>query len=396
MAIVNRIAAFHDEMTGWRRHLHAHPELGFEEHATAAFVADKLHEFGVDEVHRGLADTGVVGVIRAGSGHGAIGLRADMDALPIHEETGLPWASVRPGLMHACGHDGHTAMLLGAARYLAETRNFDGTVYLIFQPAEELGGENSSGGSRMVAEGLFDRFPAERVFGLHNWPELPVGRFAMGTGPVMAAVDEFKITLRGKGGHAAMPHQCRDPLLAGCQIVQALQSIVAREVDPIDNAVVSVTRFHCGEAFNVIAETAEIGGTVRTFKAETRARIEQRLAEIAGSIGAALGVAATVEFERGYPPTVNDPEMSVLGADGAADIVGEAAVDRAPDPVMGAEDFAFMLQKVPGAYIWMGNGGGPEGRYCHTPIYDFNDEALPVGASYWARLVERLLPRDVT
>ena len=393
MAVINRIAGFHDNLTAWRRHLHAHPELGFQEHATAAFVAEKLREFGVDEVHTGIAETGVVGVIRSGSGDRAIGLRADMDALPIHEETGLPWASVHPGLMHACGHDGHTAMLLGAARYLAETRNFDGTVYLIFQPAEEVGGENSSGGSRMVAEGLFDRFPAQRVFGLHNWPELPLGRFAMGAGPVMAAVDKFTITLRGKGGHAANPHQCRDPLLAGCQIVQALQSIVAREVDPIDNAVVSVTRFHCGEAFNVIAETAEIGGTVRTFKPATRTRIEQRLAAIAGSIGTALGVTATVAFERGCPPTVNDPEMSTLGADGAADIVGEAAVDRHAEPDMGAEDFAFMLEKVPGAYIWLGMGGAEEGRYCHTPIYDFNDEALPIGASYWARLAERLLPR---
>ena len=393
MPVINRIAGFHDDLTAWRRHLHAHPELGFQEHATAAFVAAKLREFGVDEVHTGLAGTGVVGVIRAGGGRRAIGLRADMDALPIQEETGLPWASVHPGLMHACGHDGHTAMLLGAARYLAETRNFDGTVYLIFQPAEEVGGEGSSGGSRMVAEGLFDRFPAERVFGLHNWPDLPLGRFAMGTGPVMAAVDEFTITLRGKGGHAAMPHQCRDALLAGCQIVQALQSIVAREVDPIDHAVVSVTRFHCGEAFNVIAETAEIGGTVRTFKPATRARIEERLAVIGGSIGAALGVSATVAFERGYPPTVNHPEMAVLGADGAADIVGEAAVDREPEPVMGAEDFAFMLEKVPGAYIWMGMGGSEDGRYCHTPIYDFNDEALPIGASWWARLAERLLPK---
>ena len=393
MAVINRIAGFQDDITAWRRHLHAHPELGFQEHATSAFVIEKLREFGVDEIHTGLADTGVVGVIRAGNGKGAIGLRADMDALPIHEETGLPWASTRPGLMHACGHDGHTAMLLGAARYLAETRNFDGTVYLIFQPAEEIGGEGSSGGSRMVSEGLFERFPAQQVFGLHNWPELPVGQFAMGVGAVMAAVDEFIIRILGKGGHAAMPHQCRDPLLAGCQIVQALQSIVARETDPIDNAVVSVTRFHCGEAFNVIAETAEIGGTVRTLKTETRTRIEQRIAAVADAIATAMNVTATIEYERGYPPTVNDAAMAAFGADTAAAVVGEAATDREPLPVMGSEDFAFMLQKRPGAYIWMGNGGGDEGRYCHTPIYDFNDEALPIGASYWATLVERLLPR---
>jgi amidohydrolase len=393
MPIVNRIAAFHDEMTAWRRHLHAHPELGFEETRTAAFVADKLKAFGVDEAHTGLAGTGVVGVVRAGSGQRAIGLRADMDALPIQEETGFPWASTHPGKMHACGHDGHTAMLLGAARHLAETRNFDGTVYLIFQPAEEVGGACRSGGARMLVEGLFERFPAERVFGLHNWPELPVGQFAMRPGPVMASVDDFVITIRGQGGHAAMPHLGRDPLVAGCQIVQALQSLVARELDPIDNAVVAVTRFHCGEAFNVVAETAELGGTVRAFRAATRTTLERRIGEIAQSIAIAMGVSATVDYRRGYPATVNEAGSTTLAAEAAADIVGASAIDHEPQPVMCAEDFAFMLETRPGAYIWMGIGGAEEGRFPHTPIYDFNDEALPLGASYWARLVERLLPR---
>ena len=393
MPIVNRIAAFHDEMTGWRRHLHAHPELGFEEQATAAFVADRLREFGVDEVHTGLAGTGVVGVLRAGSGHGSVGLRADMDALPIQEETGFAWASTVAGRMHACGHDGHTAMLLGAAKYLAETRNFAGTVYLIFQPAEEVGGACASGGARMVAEGLFERFPTERVFGLHNQPPLPVGRFAIHPGPALASIDDFVIALHGKGGHAAKPHLGRDPLVAGCQIVQALQALAARELDPIDSAVVAVTRFHCGEAFNVVAERAELGGTVRAIGPETRARLEQRVGEIAQGIASAAGVTATVEYRRGYPPLANHPTEAAMCAAAAAEIAGADAVDRDPPAMLVAEDFAFMLERKPGAYILMGIGRAEEGRFPHTPIYDFNDEALPIGASYWARLVEQLLPQ---
>lgn len=318
-----------------------------------------------------------------------------MDALPIQEETGFPWASTHPGKMHACGHDGHTAMLVGAARYLAETRNFDGTVYVIFQPAEKVGGACASGGARMLAEGPFERFPAERVFGLHNQPPLPVGRFAVHPGPALASVDDFVITIRGKGGHAAKPHLGRDPLVAGCQIVQALQALVAREVDPIDSAVVAVTRFHCGEAFNVVAETAELGGTVRVFKPVIRTVLERRLGEIATSVAAAMGVAASLEYRRGYPPLANRAEEAAMAGDAAAEIVGEADVDRDPSPMMVAEDFAFLLQAMPGAYILMGIGRAEEGRLPHTPIYDFNDEALPIGASYRARLVERLLPRCV-
>ncbi len=392
MPIVNRVAGFHADMTAWRRHLHAHPELGFEEHGTAAFVAGKLREFGVDEVHTGLAGTGIVAVLRAGSGRRSIALRADMDALPIHEETGAPWASTHPGRMHACGHDGHTAMLLGAARYLAETRNFDGTVHLVFQPAEEIGGAGSSGGARMLAEGLFERFPVEAVYGLHNHPT-PVGSFAVHAGAALASVDDFVITLRGKGGHAARPHLTRDPLTAGCQVVAALQNLVSREVDPLDSAVVSVTRFHCGEAFNVIAETAEIGGTVRTLRPPTRSTLERRLQEIAAGIGAATGLAAQLDYRLGYPPLHNHAAEATIVAAVAAEIVGETNIDLSPPPLMAAEDFAFMLERKPGAYVLMGVGGADEGKFVHTPIYDFNDDALPIGVSYWVRLVERSLPR---
>ena len=390
MPVVNRIADFHAELTAWRRHLHAHPELGFEEHRTAAFVADKLRELGVDEVHTGIAGTGVVGVLRAGSGRRSIGLRADMDALPIREATGAAWASTSPGRMHACGHDGHTTMLLGAAKYLAETRNFDGTVHLIFQPAEEVGGEDS-GGARMVAQGLFERFPVEAVYGLHNHP-IPVGSFAVHAGPALASNDDFTFILRGRGGHAARPHLTRDPLTAGCQLVAALQNLVARELDPLDNAVVSVTRFHCGDASNVVAETAEVSGTVRTHRQATRERLERRLGEIAAGIGATTGVSVELAFPRGYPPLHNHPGQAAAVAEAAAEIVGEANVDRAPAPLMAAEDFAFMLERKPGAYVLMGVGT-EDCRHVHTPGYDFNDEALAVGVSYWARLVERTLPR---
>jgi amidohydrolase len=388
MAIINRIGDFQDEMTAWRRDLHAHPELGFEEVRTSALVADKLRAFGLDEVHTGIAKTGVVGVLRAGAAGRAIGLRADMDALPIDEPTGLPYASKHTGRMHACGHDGHTTMLLGAARYLAETRNFDGTIYFIFQPAEEMRG----GGRVMIEEGLFERFPAEQVFGMHNWPRIPAGRFAMRPGPVMAAADRIEIHLTGDGGHGAMPHFARDPLIAGAQIVSALQTIVARNADPVDRAVVSITQFHAGTTDNVIPGAAFLGGTARSFSPEMRALIERRLGEIARGIGQALQVEVDCRYERGYPATVNSEAETELAATAAAEIVGGDQVDRAPAPVMGAEDFAFMLERRPGAYVFIGNGGGADAPMVHNPDYKFNDQILPYGASYWARLAEQLLP----
>ncbi|MCE3246789.1 MAG: amidohydrolase [Geminicoccaceae bacterium] len=388
MAIINRIGDFQDEMTAWRRDLHANPEIGFEETRTAAVVADRLRSFGLDEVHTGLARTGVVGVLRAGSRARAIGLRADMDALPIEEATGLPYASTHPGRMHACGHDGHTTMLLGAAKYLAETRNFDGTVYFIFQPAEEM----MAGGRVMVEDGLFERFPAEQVFGMHNWPRLPVGQFAMRPGPMMAAADRIEIRLTGRGGHGAMPHHACDPVVAGAQIVSALQTIVARNADPIDRAVVSITQFHAGDADNVIPQTALLGGTARSFTPEMRDLIERRIGQIAQGVGQALEVEVAPRYERGYPATVNSEAETELAAAAAAAVVGEDRVDRATAPVMGAEDFAFMLERCPGSYVFIGNGGGDEAPMVHHPKYNFNDEALPYGASYWSKLVEQVLP----
>ena len=389
MAIINRIGEFHDDMTAWRHDLHAHPEIAFEEVRTSSFVADKLKSFGLDEVHTGIAKTGVVGVLRNGSAGRAIGLRADMDALPIVEATGLSYASKTPGRMHACGHDGHTTMLLGAARYLAETRNFDGTVVFIFQPAEE----NEGGGRVMIEEGLFERFPMERVFGMHNWPRMPLGQFAMRPGPVMAAADRFTIRLGGKGGHGAMPHVSRDPLVAAAQIVVALQTIVSREVDPVESAVVTVTQIHGGDAYNVIPQSALMTGTARSFQPAIRAMLEQRVRAITEGIGTTLGMSVEVDYEFGYPPTVNAELETEIAAAAATEIVGEDRIDRAPPQVMGAEDFAFMLEKKPGSYIFIGNGGGDDAPMVHHPAYNFNDEALPYGASYWAKLIERELPR---
>ncbi len=388
MPVLNRVAEYVEELVAWRRDLHAHPELAYEERRTAAFVAERLRSFGVDEVHTGIGGTGVVGVLRAGSGRGSIALRADMDALPIQEETGVAWASRNAGKMHACGHDGHTTMLLGAARYLAETRRFDGTVYLIFQPAEE----GLSGARAMLEDGLFERFPADRVFGMHNWPWLEPGVFAVHDGAAMAASDEFRIRLEGRGCHAAMPHLGRDPIIAGCALVQALQSLVARETDPLEALVLSVTCFHAGDAYNVVPQTAELVGTVRTFRADLRDRAEARLREIARGVGASFGLAIEVDYRRGYPATVNTSGEAERCAAVAAEIAGEEAVRRDERPSMGSEDFAFMLERRPGAYVWLGQGGAAEGRILHSPFYDFNDEILPHGVSYWARLVERLLP----
>jgi amidohydrolase len=389
MPIINRIADYKAELTEWRRHLHMHPELAYEEVETAAFVAERLRSFGVDEVHEGIGRTGVVAVIRAGASERAIGLRCDMDALPITEATGVAHASRNPGKMHACGHDGHTAMLLGAAKYLAETRNFDGTVYLVFQPAEE----GRAGAKAMMDDGLFKRFPVADIYGLHNWPAIPAGTFAMCEGPAMAASDEFKVTIKGRGCHAAMPHYGLDPVPVAAQIVMGLQVIVSRETDPLDNAVLSVTQIHTGHAFNVVPETAELVGTVRTFKAETRDRIEARLGEVAKGIAQSFGLEAEVSFRRGYPPTVNHVREAAIGAAAAALVVGDDKVERNPQPVMGAEDFAYMLEQVPGSYIWMGTGTADKAALLHSPYYDFNDETLPIGVSYWAKLVETRLAR---
>jgi len=391
MPIINRIADYKPELTAWRRHLHMHPELAYEEVETAAFVADKLREVGVDEVHEGIGKTGVVAVIRAGTSDRRIGLRADMDALPIQEATGAPHASIRPGKMHACGHDGHTTMLLGAAKYLAETRNFDGTVYLVFQPAEE----GRAGAKAMMDDGLFERFPVADIYGLHNWPAMPTGTFAMCEGPAMAASDEFRITVKGRGCHAAMPHMGLDPVVVSAQIVMGLQCIVSRETDPLDNAVLSVTQIHTGHTFNVVPEEALIVGTVRTFKRDTRDRLQARLAEVATGIAKSFGLEAGVQYRRGYPPTVNHAREAAIGAAAAALVVGDDRVERNPAPVMGAEDFAFMLEAVPGSYIWMGSGEGETPALLHSQYYDFNDEALPLGVSYWAKLVETRLARAV-
>ncbi len=388
MPVHNRIAAFHEEMTAWRRDFHAHPELAFEEQRTARLVAERLTAFGVDEVHTGIAKTGVVGVIRgARAGTGAIGLRADMDALPITEETGAPWASTRPGLMHACGHDGHTAMLLGAAKYLAETRNFAGTVYVIFQPAEEMLG----GAKVMIDEGLFERFPMQRVFGLHNWPRAPLGVFLWRTGPVMAAVAGIDITILGKGAHGAMPNLGIDPVLAAAHVITALQGIVSRNLEPTDAGVVSITWLEGGDAHNVIPERVRLRGTARWLTPEVGALIEQRIGETARNTAAAFGATAEIAFQRAYPATVNDPEATSLARDAAAAVQGEAKVVEAPRPTMGGEDFAFMLEKVPGAYLMLGTARSEDDPAVHHPKFDFNDDALPIGASWYATLAERIL-----
>ena len=392
MAVINRIAEFHDEIRGWRRDIHAHPETAFEEVRTADFVAEKLAEFGI-EVHRGLATTGVVGVLdgqRNASGR-AIGLRADMDALHIQELNGFDHRSRHDGRMHACGHDGHTAMLLGAAKYLAETRNFDGRVTFIFQPAEE----NEGGGRVMVEEGLFEKFPVEAVYGLHNMPGMPVGTVSLRSGPAMAAFDIFEIVVTGKGTHAAMPQLGIDPIVTGAQIVTALQTIASRRTAPIDTVVVSVTQFHAGDTWNVIPETAVIRGTVRSFKKETQDQMERDLERIARSLCESQGATMTLRYERRYPALVNTQAETGVAAAAAARVVGEDKVMVGADPLMGSEDFAYMLQERPGCYVWLGNGleGGPGGCAVHNPRYDFNDDIAVIGASYWATLVEQVLPK---
>ena len=387
MPIINRIAEYQDEMTAWRRHIHKHPETAFEEHQTSDYVALRLHEFGIG-VHRGLAGTGVVGTLKGGKGDGpAIGLRADMDALDIEEKNDIDYKSENPGKMHACGHDGHSTMLLGAAKYLSETKNFAGTVHFIFQPAEE----NEGGGRVMIEEGLFEKFPVESVYGMHNMPGIPVGEFAIRPGPIMASFDIFEITLTGTGTHAALPQLGRDAVVAASQLVTALQTIASRTVSPFDAAVVSVTQIHTGDTWNVIPEEAVIRGTTRAFKEEIQTHMETEIRRIADGIAATFGVTAQVHYERRYPPTINDAAETDLTAGIAREIAGNDMVSLDKDPMMGAEDFAFMLNEKPGAYMWIGNGPRDGGCMLHNPHYDFNDEVLPFGASYWAKLVETRL-----
>ncbi|ACF02746.1 amidohydrolase [Rhodopseudomonas palustris TIE-1] len=388
MPVINRVADLQPDIAAWRRTLHQQPELMYDVEGTAAFVAERLREFGCDEVVTGLGRTGVVGVIRgarpAGTGDlKAIGLRADMDALPIVEATGLPYASKVPGKMHACGHDGHTAMLLGAARYLAETRNFAGDAVMIFQPAEEGG----AGAAAMIDDGLMERFGIEQVYGMHNGPGIPVGAFAISPGPVMAATDAIDIRIEGHGGHAARPHLCVDPVLAGAQLITALQGIVSRNVDPFEAAVVSMCEFHAGNARNVIPQYAELKGTVRTMTAEVRDMVEQRVRDVVAGVAQLTGTRIELTYERGYPVLVNHMAETDVAIQVARDVAGEANVVPLP-PLMGAEDFAYMLEKRPGAFVFIGNG---DSAGLHHPAYDFNDEAIVYGTSYWVRLVETQL-----
>jgi len=385
MPIINRIAEFHEDMKTWRQHIHAHPELQFDCHETAAFVVARLREFGVDEIHEGIAESGVVAIIN-GQGEGpTIGLRADMDALPILEKPDHAYKSTVEGKMHACGHDGHTTMLLGAARYLAETRNFKGRVALIFQPAEEGG----AGGQVMCREGVMDRFDISRVFGIHNYPGAPLGFFLANSGPVLAAADSFEINITGKGGHAAMPEDAVDPVVAALQIAQAIQTIVARNVPSTERAVVSVTVLKAGTVDNIIPQEAYIGGTVRTLTKEVQALIVKRLEEICQGCGVAFGVSAELNFIYGYPATVNDVEQTEFAVGVARSIAAEGMIDDKVQAVMGAEDFAYMLEERPGAYLSIGQGVGAP---LHHPEYNFNDELSPIGASYFVKLVETAQP----
>jgi hippurate hydrolase len=386
MPIVNRVADLQSEITAWRRDLHAYPELLFDVHRTAGTVAQKLKAFGCDEVITGLGRTGVVGVIRGrkGSSDRTIGLRADMDALPIEEENELPYKSTVPGKMHACGHDGHTAMLLGAARYLTETRNFAGTAVVIFQPAEEGGG----GGKVMVEDGLMDRFGIREVYGMHNYPGMPVGSFGVRAGPMMASADALTIDIKGVGAHAARPHYGVDTVLVGAQIITAIQSIVSRNVDPLKSAVVSICMFRAGNADNVIPQTVQLRGTARSLLPDVRDLLERRLHTVVENTAAAYDAKAKLTYRRGYPVLVNHEQQAELAASVAGEVVGREKVDTSLPPMMGAEDFSYMLNVRPGAFIWIGNGPSAG---LHNPAYNFNDDAIPFGTSYWVRLVETAL-----
>lgn len=385
MPVVNRIAEFSADMTQWRRHLHTIPELGLDCFDTADFVAERLREFGVDEIHEGIAKTGIIAIINGQKSGETIGLRADMDALPITEATGAGHASTRPGKMHACGHDGHTTMLLGAARYLSETRNFSGRVALIFQPDEEAGG----GANVMVHEGIMERFDISQVYALHNAPGFEPGAFYTTPGPIMAAVDTFHVHVKGLGGHGAMPHETRDPVMAACGIAMAFQTIVSRNHYALDDLVVSVTQIHTGTIDNVIPETAYLNGTVRTFDPKVQNMVRNRMKAIVAGQAASYGVEAVLEYDVGYPATINDADKAGFAADVAREVAGDARVIADAGREMGAEDFSYMLAKRPGAYLFIGQG---ETAGLHHPEYDFNDEIAPVGASFFARLVERALP----
>ncbi len=395
MNLIDALSAEMADIVALRREIHAHPELCFEEIQTSELVAQQLGKWGI-QVHRGLGRTGVVGIIKNGTSNRAVGLRADMDALPVQEMNSFEHKSRHEGKMHACGHDGHTAMLLAAGKHLAQQRNFDGTVYLIFQPAEEGGG----GGREMVQDGLFTQFPMEAVFGMHNWPGLPVGSFALSPGPVMASSNEFRILLRGKGAHAAMPHNGLDPVTTACQLVQAFQTIISRNKKPIDAGVISVTMIHAGEASNVIPDSCELRGTVRTFTLDVLDLIERRMRELTQHLCAAFGLSNEFEFKRNYPPVINTEHEVGFARKVMAELVGESQVLK-QEPTMGAEDFSFMLQEKPGAYCFIGNGDGAhrtlghgEGPcMLHNPSYDFNDDLIPLGASYWVQLAESWLAR---
>jgi hippurate hydrolase len=388
MTVIKEIKLLHDEMTEWRRDIHQHPELKFEENRTSDLVAAKLEEFGI-EIHRGLAKTGVVGTIRNGDGP-SIGLRADMDALPLEEKNTFKHASSNPGKMHACGHDGHTAMLLGAAKHLASKKKFKGTVHFIFQPAEEGGG----GGELMIKEGLFEMFPADSVYGLHNWPEMPAGIFGVGSGPIMAAADSFDLIINGLGGHAAMPDKCIDPIVIASQVVNALQAIPSRNTHPVDSLVISVTQIHAGDAYNVIPDSVTMRGSVRTFQTETRKEIPSSMLRVAEGVCQAFGANCELNYMLGYPATVNSVPETDISAKAVVDLLGEDNIIRNPTPSMASEDFSYMLEKRPGCYVWLGIAPkeGVSAELLHSSRYDFNDDVLTIGASYWVKLVENELP----
>jgi amidohydrolase len=388
MGAIEELGRYLPQMTEWRRHIHANPETAFEEVGTARYVVERLRSFGVDAIHEGLAKTGVVASIRAGTSDRAIGLRADLDALDMQEGTGVPWASRNAGKHHACGHDGHTTMLLGAARHLAATRNFDGTVHLIFQPAEE----NEGGGRVMVEEGLFETFPMQAVFGMHNIPGMEAGTIAVREGAMMASYDIFEISITGRGSHGAMPHHGIDPITTAAELVQKLQTIVSRNLDPLEPAVVSVTKIHAGTAWNIIPNEAVIGGTVRAFSEAVQEQVERRIRRLCEGTALSHDATISVRYERRYPPTVNTAEEAALCARVAQALVGRDRVMLTPKPAMGSEDFAWMLRARPGAYVWIGNGTGTAGGcMVHNPGYDFNDAVLPVGAAFWVRLAETAL-----